>query len=470
MKPDNYCPSAPHFMWQRLFGGGVFVFYILTHWLCSDVNAQPTHQRLIYAHSLLNATPVIGETIVNSGGAFVSGKGWQATTTASQLRITLPDTLPYEGTFVINVTNFDPVSQCQTIPDTKLHIINLYSRIYTNNKDIFDTDGSWCNIRTGTAYSTGPGMAGFKFLAAPRGIDTRLEIRCIEDHTWNLSQTYEFKITWTNSRIYCFFDGQLMANFNFAGQVERFKYILIGKDNLIWGYAAQPGPIYSNVRIYTTGNPVVCLKTKIFMEGAYDANTHAMLTRLKTDDRLPLESPYTQAPKSVSSIPAGITDWALLSLREQSSGPSVAAKSVWLRNDGWLIDPDTGGDQIEFPLIDGDYYIVVQHRNHLDAMSAAKVSLNGLSCTAYDFSTGTNKYLNNVGAGALETNVYGCLGGDIDQNGQLTTQDYIDWFNQARGGGIGYYNGDVNLDGHCTTSDYVIWFNNTLIGASSGLP
>ncbi|NTW36100.1 MAG: hypothetical protein HGB17_08215 [Syntrophobacteraceae bacterium] len=82
--------------------------------------------------------------------------------------IALASTLPYEGTFVIDVTNFDPVSQ-NTV-ENKQHIINLYSRIYENNKDIFETDGSWCNIRTGVGYSTGPGVAGFKFLAAARGL------------------------------------------------------------------------------------------------------------------------------------------------------------------------------------------------------------------------------------------------------------------------------------------------------------
>ena len=217
--------------------------------------SQPAHQRLVYSHSLTSATPTAGEQIVNTDGSFLAGKGWKADTKNSQLRIRLAQALPTEGTLVIDVTNFDPVSQ--SVPDLKQHIINLYSRIYDNNKDIFYTDGSWWNIRTGTPYSAGPGMAGFKFLAAPRGIDTRDEIRCIEDATWDLNRTYQFKVVWTTSFIYCYFDDRLMATFDFSGQVEPFRYILIGKDNLIWGYCAQPGPIYSNLRIYSTGsNPV----------------------------------------------------------------------------------------------------------------------------------------------------------------------------------------------------------------------
>lgn len=219
----------------------------------NTVHSQ-TNERLIYSHSLTSDVPTSGEQIENINGSFLSGEGWQADTQSNQLRIHLSETLPFEGTFIINVTNFDPVSQ--NVSDLKQHIINLYSRIYDNNKDIFETDGSWWNIRTGSNYSAGEGMAGFKFLAAPRGIDTREEVRCIEDATWDLSQIYEFKVVWTTSHIYCYLDDQLMATFNFHGQVEPFRYILIGKDNLIWGYCAQPGPIYSNLRIYGPGFPI----------------------------------------------------------------------------------------------------------------------------------------------------------------------------------------------------------------------
>ena len=221
----------------------------------SALFSQPMHDQLIFSHPLTHSQSDQAQ-IVNNAGSYIPATGWKAVTESSQLQIILNQALPFEGTMKISVTNFDPVSQ--NMPETKQHIINMYSRIYTNNKDIFATDGSWWNVRTGVAYSTGEGMAGFKFLAAPRGVDTRDEIRCIENATWDLSRTYEFQVTWTTAKIYCLFENQLMATFNFASQVEPFKYILIGKDNLIYGYSAQPGPVYSNVRIYGAGslNPV----------------------------------------------------------------------------------------------------------------------------------------------------------------------------------------------------------------------
>ncbi len=212
------------------------------------VMAQPLHDKLLYEHSLMDSDPGDFASLENIDGTFVPATGWQADNTESQLRLTTPAPLPDNGAMTINVTRFDPVTQ--NLTEIKQHIINMYSRIYTNNKDVFETDGSWWNIRTGSYYSDGPGMAGFKFLAAPRGIDSRGEIRLLQSSTWDLDATYEFKVVWTTEDITIFLNGTSLATLPFSGQVEPFRYILIGQDNLIYGYAAQPGPIYFNLKIY----------------------------------------------------------------------------------------------------------------------------------------------------------------------------------------------------------------------------
>ncbi|RPI03574.1 MAG: T9SS C-terminal target domain-containing protein, partial [Calditrichaeota bacterium] len=81
-----------------------------------------------------------------------------------------------------------------------------------------------------------------------KGIDSRDEERCIESKTdWNLKETYQFKVVWDTERAYCFFNGQQVSVLPFAGQVEPFLYCFLGTDNV---YQAQPGPIYSNLRLY----------------------------------------------------------------------------------------------------------------------------------------------------------------------------------------------------------------------------
>ncbi len=435
----------------------------------SRLRSQPSHTRLIYAHTLLNTTPTAGESIVNSGGSFVTGVGWQSTTENSQLRITLASPLPFEGTFIINVTNFDPVSQ--NLPDEiKQHIINLYSRIYDNNKDIFETDGSWCNIRTGEGYSTGPGVAGFKFLAAARGIGTRDEERCIEDHTWSLSRTYEFKIIWTTSYIYCYFDGELMSRLPFAGQIEAFRYLLIGRDNLIWGYGAQPGVIFSNVRIYGPQSSPVQLSGRLYLQGAYDAGSHAMRTLAAGGAAVPLQSPFPQAPYTASSVPAGIVDWVLVSLRTTASGAPVVQRSLWLRSDGRLADPATGSTTVILAAVTGSYYVVVQTRSHLAAMSASALVFDGTNAAACDFTTGTDKYYGGKGAVQVESGIWALRAGDLNGDKSVNAADFSLWQSAARAGTAGYATADLNLDGRCTTRDYVLWFENNRAAAVSGLP
>jgi hypothetical protein len=430
---------------------------------------QPSHTRLIYSHSLLNTTPTAGESIVNNGGTFIAGKGWQSNLRSSQLLITLASALPFEGTFVINVTNFDPVSQ--NTPDTlKQHIINLYSRIYNDNKLIFDTDGSWCNIRTGIGYSTGPGVAGFKFLAAPRGEDTRDEERCAEGNTWSLSRTYEFKIIWTTTYIYCYLDGTLMSRLPFSGQIEAFKYLLIGRDNLIWGYSAQPGVIFSNVRIYGPQISPVQLSGRIFLQGAYDASTHAMRTLAAAGVSLPLQSPFTQAPYTAASIPTTIVDWVLVGLRSSAVGSAVLQRSVWLRSDGYLIDPATASTTLTLSVTSGSYFVTVRTRGHLAAMSPAALLFNGINAASCDFTTEVAKYYGGTGAAQVESGTWAAQAGDLNSDGAVNSTDFALWQSAAKAGTAGYAAADLNFDGQCTTRDYVIWFENARTGAASGMP
>jgi hypothetical protein len=64
-------------------------------------------------------------------------------------------------------------------------------------------------------------------------------------------------------------------------------------------------------------------------------------------------------------------------------------------------DNGTSGE-IELTAPEGNYYIVIKHRNHLAVMSANAVSLNGTSSTLYDFTTGSDKFYGNGGAKQLD--------------------------------------------------------------------
>ncbi len=127
----------------------------------------------------------------------------------------------------------------------------------------------------------------------------------------------------------------------------------------------------------------VLLSLKIFLEGPYNPSTNLMNTNL--NGIIPLTSPYPENIRSVESISNDIVDWVLVQLRETANGSAVDSKSMLLRNDGNLVRNDDTTKVISLNVPQGNYFIVVKHRNHLSIMSANKVSLNSNTITSYDF-------------------------------------------------------------------------------------
>ncbi|MBN2102515.1 hypothetical protein JW835_00575 [bacterium] len=120
------------------------------------------------------------------------------------------------------------------------------------------------------------------------------------------------------------------------------------------------------------GTIPVAVSVKVFLEGP--CNAGSMETGLQTGDHLPLESPYDEA--EVSVIPDNVVDWLQVELRTLADGSGENyLKSVFLRNDGMLVDLD-GSDTISINAPEGDYFIVVRHRNHLAVMSDGLVHLS----------------------------------------------------------------------------------------------
>ncbi|MBN1781097.1 FG-GAP repeat protein [bacterium] len=111
-----------------------------------------------------------------------------------------------------------------------------------------------------------------------------------------------------------------------------------------------------------------CISIKVFIEGAY-AGGSVLNTTLLDEGHLPTTSPYGDG-RSVSAVPAGITDWIFVELRSAEEGPAIASKSFFLRNDGMIVDLDGTTTELPFETVDaGLYHIVVRHRNHLAIIS-----------------------------------------------------------------------------------------------------
>lgn len=240
----NFVARRGHFRasFTALLPAALFLFGLLT----GRAAAQPLHQHLLYSHPLTSSQSEQGLLLQNTDGEFTAA-GWHSLSATSQLFITLPAGLPFAATFSVKVSNFDPFNQNI---NQKQPIIDLYSQP-CGNKEIYETDGAWFHLISGTGYESGvPGEAGFKLWAAPRGVDSKDEERVMNDARWDPARTYEFTFIWNGARLWFLVDGVEKMELPYAGQVEPFRYIFLGKDNLIYGYTAQPGPLFSDLRIY----------------------------------------------------------------------------------------------------------------------------------------------------------------------------------------------------------------------------
>lgn len=200
-------------------------------------SASPT-QRI--SDPLTSAAMVAGEASKSERGGKFSARGWQATSGNSRLIIRLAQALSNPGTLTIDVTNFDPQSQST---GSKHQIINLYSQA-NGSQAIFNTEGAWWNLRTGSGYFGDP--MKMKFLSATRGGNSRVETRLKHAVTWDKQRTYTFAVHWDRSGITVKLDGTTVVTHRWGALKERFEYVFLGTDNV---YSAQPGPIYSNLRV-----------------------------------------------------------------------------------------------------------------------------------------------------------------------------------------------------------------------------
>lgn len=195
----------------------------------------------------------------------------------------------------------------------------------------------------------------------------------------------------------------------------------------------------------------VLVAARAFLEGPYDTTTDLMRTVLQEGGHIPTTSPYSEDPRTVAAIPSGIVDWTLLQLRPTPAGAPTLSKSLFLREDGRLVDIDGSTLNIPLDVAGGAYYLVLKHRNHLGLMSADAQVLSDAMPGVFDFSTN----LSNLYGGSaveLESGVYGMFAGDGNGDGQIFMDDKNDvWWVQF--GRSGYWNGDANLDAQVLMND-----------------
>ena len=230
---------------------------------------------------------------------------------------------------------------------------------------------------------------------------------------------------------------------------------------------------------FIIGREVSRLNVKIiaYLEGAM--NGMLMDTTLNSNALLPLFQPFNTSPwnytgtESVSAIPStDIVDWVLIELRDTTdvslATPQtiLAQKAVFINKEGDIVDTDGIVNPILFEnvKVQDSLYVVLWHKNHLGIISAVPLTkTNGVY--NYDFSTAISQaYLSGQ---KLSNSKATMIGGDLNSDGTIDTNDHILW--KTKAGETGYHKEDANLDSQLNNKDK----NEILvpnIGSSTNVP
>ncbi len=222
------------------------------------------------------------------------------------------------------------------------------------------------------------------------------------------------------------------------------------------------------------------LSVKVFLQGPYSSGT--MSTALNENGSLPLSQPYSDpsfdgtpldyhGTETVASLGADVVDWVILELRSGTSGTTtVGQQAALLTSDGTIVGTD-GSSPIEWSgLSDGDYYVVVRHRNHLAAMSSSAMTFTADLATSLDFTTSLTHAFGTSPMVALTGGGYGLWSSDSNADGQVTAPDFNAYFSATSAGTTGYVMTDFNMDAQVTAPDFNLYFANTTAGATSKVP
>ncbi len=183
---------------------------------------------------------------------------------------------------------------------------------------------------------------------------------------------------------------------------------------------------------------------------------------LNTSGLLPVAQPYHVAPwsytgtESADPIPTDMVDWVLVELR-RAPDTVIERRAAVLRTDGMLLDTN-GLPGLSFTSPPGNYYLALQHRNHLTLMSRDKVAVPGH--ILYDF-TDTSRLPAYGGCViTMPSGAEAMIAGDLNHDGSLKYSGQgndralvFQRIMQATGSSSltttlgGYYPEDIRMDG-----------------------
>ena len=199
---------------------------------------------------------------------------------------------------------------------------------------------------------------------------------------------------------------------------------------------------------------LIKIDPKLFLQGPYNAGV--MLDGLRTTGNIPTTSPYIDGMTfnatvlNVSGSDA-IIDWVWMEIRDSSDGTTlITSMSALLQADGDVVGAD-GVSALTVNVPEGNYYIMLSHRNHLGVRTANTVNLVG-GTLSIDLTT--SSALIEGGANAIADmgdGNFALFSGDFDGNGQVQNSDKVAV--EILRGTNGFSNADLDMNSEVQNTD-----------------
>lgn len=268
------------------------------------------------------------------------------------------------------------------------------------------------------------------------------------------------------------------------------------------------------------------LNLKIFLQGPYNTGLGIMNDGLRTSNVIPLAQPYSAAlnsffnragsiydgsPSVNETVPAAtvfdvagtnddIVDWVFISMQDGNTPATrLQTRAALVQRDGDIVEYDAGTATyvpVRMPLdANGNYHLVVGHRNHLPIRTPVSQLLQDNTVFNYDFTTALSQaYQNpanlvNTAMKDLTGGKFGLWGGNANSNNSVRANgganplinDYAFLINSVLGGSAtaiinNVYNAaDLNMNGTVRANgganplinDYAFLINSVLGGSAT---
>lgn len=402
------------------------------------------------------------------GGTYGDGSTWFQSD--SLLRATF-DAIVERGIPVKTVREvindqFPPGCVIECAEDTSQYPVLTYLEQQGTGEPLSFNTSIWNEYWHNTSW-TGPRYLGSPVVyynTSNNSLPVMKFYRNIPDGVYDVSASIILKNPGSTYRLYYSFDSTNTSQYNVV--VNKNSDVSLGTVTVTNGQFAlytQNADVVSGSNgdvgwafIKLFAKPLL-VNLKVFLEGPYNGSG-AMLTTLKTQGILPKYQPYRAVPwnymgtEAAATFPANAVDWVMIELRSNLT-TIVSRRAGLLLSDGSIVDID-GTSPISFRgMSDGNYYVVVRHRNHLAIMTESAIPLSSSSSTFYDFTTsqsqayttGTDPMV------AISGGRYGMIAGDANNSAIITSADVTPIINNLNNSV--YNSADVNMSGIVTAAD-----------------